>query len=249
MPLLTNSCGEPFIEGPSGAGGHAANASGFDGVAYSLKLDDLVIPDNKSFQSPGNVGRATAIDPSANLTQNLDQLILRVKNMPDLPAQQRILILLEQTRDSVTSNTVKPPPNVRFAITNFGGNSTGITRTLSDRGIKFIDMRQAPRVPLPSSRLYFSKDSISSMMQPASLDEVANTQVRMNRVGAAAVAGAAGMQLANNIALHFQIKDELGKLTKPIAEALAGGGGALVVVNIVATSPPWSRGRGRSTPR
>jgi hypothetical protein len=162
--------------------------------------------------------------------------------MADLPAQQRILTLLEQTRNSVTSKGVTAPSNVRIAITNFGGNSTGVTQTLTDRGIQLSDMRQAPRVPLPSSRLYFSKDSISSMMQPASFDDVANTQVRMSRVGAAVVAGAAGMQLVNNIALNFQIKDELGKLTKPIAEALAGGGGALVVINIVATSPPGVEG-------
>jgi len=231
-----------FIEGPSGAGGHAANASGFDGVAYNVKLDDLVIGDNKTFTSSANVRGATAIDPAANLAKNLDQLIDRVKNVPDLPAQERILTLLRQTKSSVTGNSVSPPANVRIAVTNFGGNSTGITRGLAARGIRFIDMSGAPRVPVPNSRLYFSKDTVTSMARPVSVNDLNNTLLRANRVGAFASAAAAAAEFASRFSLDRQVQSELGTLTKPIAEALAMGGGALIVVNIIVTAPPGVEG-------
>ena len=50
-----------LVEGPSGAGGHAANAAGFDGVAYNPTTGHLVIYDNKAFARAGNVYDASAI--------------------------------------------------------------------------------------------------------------------------------------------------------------------------------------------
>ena len=73
-----------FVEGPSGTAGHAANAKGFDGIAYSIKADKLRILDNKNLSSAGNVGSASGIDPAKNLSTNLDQLITKVQAMNDL---------------------------------------------------------------------------------------------------------------------------------------------------------------------
>src|SRR5688500_11439374 len=68
-----------FVNCPSGAGGHAANSRGFDGVAYNPTTDRLIIYDNKSLKAPGNVSSASAID--ANLATNLKALIAHTKGL------------------------------------------------------------------------------------------------------------------------------------------------------------------------
>jgi hypothetical protein len=200
-----------FVEGPSGKGGHAANAHGFDGVAYNITSDDLIICDNKCFASDRNVGSGTAIDPAVNLAKNLDALIARVQIASDLPAQDRILNLLRQTRTSVTSKGVSPPPNVRIAITNFGGNSQGLTRAFAGRGIKFIDINSAPVVPQRSSRIYITGQTIPAMAQPA----VAAYDLRRARAGAGAEAARFVAQSANDWALKCSIDRELSIAPRP----------------------------------
>ncbi len=230
-----------LVEGPSGTQGHAANAAGFDGVAYSVARDDLIIYDNKAFASSRNVGKGTAIDPAVNLSKNLDALIVRVQNMTDLPSRYRIVDLLRQVRSSVTNTGASPPPNVRIAITNFGGNSAGITKGLAGRGITFIDMNSAPAVPAGSARIYVSKQTIPSMAQPADSGAGAHN-ARGARVGAAAEATRFIAQGLNDLGLKFAVNRELERLVGPIAEAIVRGGGALVVININVTSPPGNVG-------
>src|SRR6185503_3549232 len=226
-----------LVEGPSGTQGHAANAAGFDGVAYCVKRDHLLIYDNKAFVSDRNVGKGTAIDPAVNLTQNLDALIARVQNMRDIPSRIRIVDLLRQTRAAVTSAGVRPPPNVQIAITNFGGNSAGITRSLAGRGITFIDMKNAPAVPAPASRTYVNETTIPAMAQPADYGAGAYN-ARRGKADAAAEGTRIIAQGLNDWSLKSAIERELKRLTGPIGEAIVGAGGALVVVNINATSPP-----------
>ena len=182
-----------LVEGPSGTQGHAANASGFDGVAYNIARDDLIIYDNKTWRSTSNVGSGTAIDPAANLTRNLDALIVRVQIIPDLPGRSRILDLLQRTRQTVTPTGVNPPPNVRIAISNFGGNSPGVTAGFASRGVAFIDMNRAPVIPSPAARIYLTKQAVLSFSKPVS-DGTAAYNDRRGLAGAYAEAGRAGSQ-------------------------------------------------------
>src|SRR3954451_12747560 len=92
-----------FVDGPSGAGGHAANASGFDGVAYNPTTDQLIKYDNKAYSSTGNVAKASAIDPMQNLAQNLQRQIDTMKQMRCIPNRIRIIDLLQQTQRSLSS--------------------------------------------------------------------------------------------------------------------------------------------------
>lgn len=230
-----------LVEGPSGTQGHAANAPGFDGVAYNIKRDDLILYDNKAFRSDRNVGKGSAIDPAANLAQNLDALIARVQDFRDLPARYRILDLLRQTRATLTSKAVSPPPNVRIAITNFGGNSPGVTQAFAGRGIRFIDMNSAPVVPARSTRTYVNAETIPAMVQPINAD-VAAYGARRGRVAAVAEVTRFVAQTLNDVALKHAIGRELERLTSSIGEALVRGGGALVVINIDATSQPGNVG-------
>lgn len=230
-----------LIEGPSGTQGHAANAPGFDGVAYNLSRDDLIIYDNKAFKSYRNVGSGTAIDPVANLAKNLDALITRVQNIADLPARNRISALLFQTRTALTGAGVTAPPNVRIAITNFGGNATGITKSFAGRGITFIDVNRLPAVPLRPSRMYVSRETIRSMAQPAD-PGVASYDRRQAGAGALAEGVRFIAQSLNEHSLKVAIHRELDRLTGSICETLARGNGALVVINIDAMSPPGNVG-------
>jgi hypothetical protein len=234
--------GEGFflVDGPSGTQGHAANAPGFDGVAYHILRDMLIIYDNKTFRSTRGVGSATAIDPVANLTQNLDGLIAKVTNMRDLPAQSRILDLLRQTRSSITSTSVSPPSNVKIAITNYGGNSTRLTQRFAGRGITFIDMNSAPKVPAPSARIYINEQTVPRMVLQQ--QAVATYEARRDKAAALAEGGRFIAQGANDLFLKYAIEGELKRLVLPIGDMLARGGGALVVLTIETAAPPGNVG-------
>ena len=230
-----------LVEGPSGTQGHAANAAGFDGVAYNVNTDHLIIYDNKAFASARNVGKGTAIDPSVNLSQNLDSLISRVQAMPDLPSQGRILDLLRQTRTGVTPNGVTGPGNVQIAISNFGGNSAGITQKLAGRGVSFIDMNRAPAVPQPTARTYVNKETIPGMARPTD-GGAAAYNARRDKMAALAEAVRFGAQILNDFSLKYAIERELKRLSGDIGNAIASSGAAVVVVNVEAASPPGSVG-------
>jgi hypothetical protein len=230
-----------LVEGPSGTQGHAANAAGFDGVAYNVRIDHLIIYDNKAFASAGNVGKGTAIDPAVNLAQNLDALIGRVQAMPDLPSQSRILDLLRQTRTGVTATGVMPPRNVQIAISNFGGNSAGITQKLAGRGVSFIDMNKAPAVPQPAARTYINKETVPGLARPTD-GGAAAYNARRGRVDAMAEGVRFIAQTANDFSLKHAIDQELKRLSGEIGNAIASSGGAVVVVSVDAASPPGSVG-------
>jgi hypothetical protein len=234
--FFLGSQGYFFVEGPSGAAGHAANASGFDGVAFNPTIIDLILNDNKTFASDRNVRSATAIDPAVNLAQNLDALINRLTTARDIPRRMQILDLLRQTRLSLTSKGVSPPPNVRIAVTNFGGNSPDITQALRDRGLTFIDMDAAPRVPVPVNRVYVNRVTIPQLAHDVSAD-VAAYNTRQGKAEALAVVTATGAQVLNDMALGHSIEEHLADLTEKIEEAMVTKGGALVVVRVSATSP------------
>jgi hypothetical protein len=226
-----------LVDGPSGAGGHASNEPGFDGIAYNIALDDLIIYDNKAFKLAGNVGSGTAIDPAVNLSRNLNDLIARVSIMPDLPAQPKILSLLIQTRASITGNGAQPPKNVRIAITNFGGNSKGVAQSFAARGIAFLDMNAAPSVPKGASRIYLSQETLPRMVQFVASDVDAH-EIRSGRVAALAEATRYGAQFINDQVLKRSIDGELRRLTPDVSDALVRGSGALIVINInVSTTP------------
>ena len=235
------------VEGPggtqSGKQGHAANAPGFDGVAYSVKRDDLIIYDNKAYKSPGNVASATAIDPSKNLGKNLNDLITRVKGIDVLPEKGRILDLLERTRATVTGSKVSPPANVRIAITGLGGNSSGVTEALAKRGLVFIDANAAPAVPPCSSRVYVNQATIPTMVQSSAV-VIPGYSARVNRIGAIAAAVSFTAQCINDFSLSFAIRRKLRDLAAHIGAAIVRGDGVLVVVNIGAASPRGNVGVG-----
>jgi hypothetical protein len=225
-----------FIDGPSGAGGHAANAGGFDGAAYNPRTDHLILLDNKAFGSNGNVRSATAIDPAVNLRQNLDALITQAQIIPGLPHRARILALLVQTR-SALAGTGAIPPNVQIAVSNFGGNSRGASASLAGRGISFIDMSRAPTPPPPANRVYLRKETVPPMARPAASSGPGAFNTRVQRADALARAAAGAAQTGNDWGVQYGVDRELERLWADIAAALVGGEGALVVVNILATRP------------
>lgn len=143
-----------IVDGPSGAGGHAANASGFDGVAFNPNTGHMVIYDNKAFARAGNVYSATAI--SDNLAKNLDTLRARVAARPDIPQQRTILTNISDARAALTPGTgASWPRNVQLAVSNASGQSTGVGGKLANGTIQFIDYQNAPsptRLPAPGRR-------------------------------------------------------------------------------------------------
>jgi hypothetical protein len=226
-----------MVDGPSGAGGHASNARGFDGVAFNPRTDDLIIYDNKAYRANGNVASASAVDPARNLATNLDDMIAHLQGQRDIPRRIQIIDLLRQTRQSITTSGVAPPRNVRIAVTNSGGASTGISGGLSSRGLVFIDTNAAPKPPPPGARLYINQQTLANGASngPGS---PASVNARRGVVDGLAQVGVTFMQWGNDHALKLQIERELARLAPEIAETMVSKGGALVVMTITASSPP-----------
>lgn len=134
--LYPNSDGWIFIEGPSGSSGHGVTNPGFDGVAYNTKTDELHLIDNKSLKRSVNVNSATAIDPTRNLSRNLDKLIKHLETIKDLPGRIRVLDLLRQTKN-VMINNQSLPSNVKLVVTGVGGQSSGVSARLESLGVVF----------------------------------------------------------------------------------------------------------------
>ena len=129
--------GWAFLEGPSGAGGHAWNQPGFDGVAFRVSGPfEIEIIDNKAFASTRNVSSASAI--TRNLETNLGDLSAQIAN-PVYDVVPRIA----EARSSIAAartalqNGTPLPPEIRLIVTNFGGRSSGITAALEALGITF----------------------------------------------------------------------------------------------------------------
>ena len=118
-----------FFEGPSGSSGHGVTESGYDGVAYNVRTGEIHLVDNKSLARQGNVGSATAIDPSRNLGKNLDALIERVESAKDVPGRVRLLGRLRALKTSLAAGQPLPK-DVKLVVTGVGGQSTGVTGRL-----------------------------------------------------------------------------------------------------------------------
>jgi hypothetical protein len=132
-----------LVDGPSGAGGHPANAAGFDGIAFNPDTGHMVIYDNKALARAGNVYSATAI--SENLAKNLDTLHARVAARPDIPQQGTILANISDARAALTPGSGAGwPRNVQLAVSNASGQSAGVGGKLANGTIKFIDYYAAP---------------------------------------------------------------------------------------------------------
>lgn len=143
-----------FIEGPGGAAGHGVTNKGFDGVAYSVKADELHLIDNKSLKA-ATAGDASAI--TTNLEKNLDDLIVRVQAMRDVPSRIRILQLLKQMRASLAGGTPLPG-NTKLVVTGVGGRATDVSPKLKSLGVEFREpgvtdtpISPAPNTPAPGT--------------------------------------------------------------------------------------------------
>ena len=135
--------GWAVVRGPSGAAGHGVTRPGEDGLMFNVRTKELDIVDNKSLKAEGNVGSATAIDPSRNLRRNLRDMIryVRSQSLKDLPMRQEVLSRLNKTWSAIDDG--RPlPARVRLLVTNYGGRSSGVTQRLADQGVRFVDVNQ-----------------------------------------------------------------------------------------------------------
>lgn len=131
-----------FIEGPSGGGGHAWNAPGFDGVAFRVAGPfEVEVIDNKAFASEGNVSSSSAL--TRNLQTNLGDLAAQIADpvYNDVPRIADLRSAISRAQAAV-QNGSPLPPEVRLVVTNFGGRSGGITATLQALGITFRDVNR-----------------------------------------------------------------------------------------------------------
>jgi len=133
----SRSGGWAFIEGPSGAGGHAWNAPGFDGVVFRSEGQfEMEIYDNKTFKSTKNISDASAI--TDNIETNLIDLEAKISDpaFNDVPRINDVRTAVSNARAAVQSGAPLPS-NVRLVVRNFGGRSAGITAGLRNQGIDF----------------------------------------------------------------------------------------------------------------
>ena len=149
MGFYFGARGYIIVDGPSGAGGHRGNASGFDGVAYNPATGHLVIYDNKSFKTEGSVYSASAI--TTNFAKNIDTVIARVNTINGLDCKQNVLDALSTARTAAATGA-KWPSNVQVAVSNAGGQSTDVSGKLSASGISFINFNTAPSPVKPPSQ-------------------------------------------------------------------------------------------------
>ena len=134
-----------LIEGPSGAAGHGVTTRGFDAVAVRVEGNfEIHLVDNKSLARAGNVSSATAL--TRNLASNLDALITRVNGAAynDFPQIAQVRTALTQARTALNTPGAQLPSNVRVIVTNFGGQSTGVTADLAARGVQFRNLNAPP---------------------------------------------------------------------------------------------------------
>lgn len=130
-----------LVDGPSGAAGHNVNDKGFDGVAFNPTTNHMVIYDNKSFKDDGKVYAARAINE--NVAKNLATLESKVSRMGDFPSRGVVLSNIQAARTSLSGGS-NWPKNVQLAVSNAGGQSSGVGGKLANGTISFIDYNAAP---------------------------------------------------------------------------------------------------------
>lgn len=228
-----------LVDGPSGAGGHGITSSGFDGVAFHPTNRNLVIYDNKAFRRDGNVSSAGAI--TRNLAKNLDRLITRVESMrPDyLPHRDDILKLAQDARRSLEKHGPRWPNRVQLAVSNAAGQSTGVSKKLSEQGIRFVDYYEQPKIrpkSLPNSR---GRNWVTVPMR-TSRNGSANGMSKPTAAGAAAqlaiYAVAWGMATLNRFGLQARFQQELQRKRELISGYLSRDLGVLLIIRTFATT-------------
>jgi hypothetical protein len=151
MGFFLGERGYFILEGPSGAGGHAMNAHGFDGVAYHPTTKELIIYDNKAWKK-GSVGEASAI--VENLEKNLDDLIKRISKaspggpMHGVPHSDAILRKLKQARSALRSGGGWPK-SVKLHVYGASGKSTRVSKALAKYGVEFKNFYEVVKVRRP----------------------------------------------------------------------------------------------------
>jgi hypothetical protein len=144
--------GYMILDGPGGSIGHAANASGFDGVAWNPKTKDLIIYDNKAFRRVGNVSDASAI--TTHLEKNLEKQIAHIeagrKGLPAAALKETNNALRKMRAALMALRSGGAWPNgVSLAVSSAGGFSKGVSAALAKKGIRFIDMNKVVAVVRP----------------------------------------------------------------------------------------------------
>lgn len=242
--------GYMFVDGPSGSGGHRANAPGFDGVAYNPKTDHLIIYDNKAFGQPKNVSSASAL--TRTFRNNLSRLIKHIDTLQDLPFKNLIRKRLNSAQTAFLNNQ-KIPKEVEIVVTNAGGNVKGITERLGKMGIRFMNLNTnqknnktgTPAMPRPTTggrvptvgRGHVVKPPVRSGIgvapKPIRLPSpVARMQIRGVRIGGFAQLFTMGMMKLNSMALRHRIEKELNSQNTrdAIARGLLDGFGVLIII-------------------
>jgi hypothetical protein len=143
--FLLGEAGYFVVEGPSGAGGHAANAPRPDGVAYNPQTRDMIIYDVKYYLRAKNVnvGKSTALVENLDPTY-FDGLIQAVRARPDIPEQQEIISRLQFCKAGLATRSW--PAHTRVAIVRTSGQAAGITSNLASKNVVFIDLNADPTV-------------------------------------------------------------------------------------------------------
>lgn len=129
--------GFEIVMGPAGPGGHALTARGLDIVAYNPKTGELWITDNKASGGTGKVDSASAL--TRNLKTNLTTAIAQIRALPEFGSKQAVLGKMQAALDAVSAKQPLPA-GVSLVITNAGGFHTGIGKSLSDQGVRFVDL-------------------------------------------------------------------------------------------------------------
>lgn len=149
--FILGQAGYFIVDGPSGAGGHAANAHGPDGLAFNPQNGDLILYDVKDFLAKRNgslinrnVSKATAL--VENLDEGwFDQMIARVEATTDMPSRVLVASRLRACRAALTTGR-NWPANTRVAVMRMGGGAVGISARLQAQNITFIDLDTDPIV-------------------------------------------------------------------------------------------------------
>src|SRR3984957_10333021 len=125
--FILGEAGYFIVDGPSGAGGHASNAHGPDGVAFNPANNDLIIYDVKDYLAkekgiitPGPVLIQRNVTSASALVQNLDaawfdRVIAFVESTQDMPSRMVIASRLRACRGALTTGR-NWPANTRVAV-------------------------------------------------------------------------------------------------------------------------------------
>lgn len=156
LGFILGAAGYMIIDGPSGAGGKAANAGGLDAIAYHPITKMLIVPDNKD-KNEVVVYSAPAIDRNQKNAKGLskpikylDDAITKVKGMTDLPFKPEIVDRLQRLRD-YHAGTAPEPPDAMLVVTNAGivNKVQAVGPGLASRGVKYFDVQNLKPLPNP----------------------------------------------------------------------------------------------------